>query len=363
MGIFNKLKKYSQFLVNLTARKLLRSGEIIGLPLHLQVEITNDCNLLCESCHRDLLYPKTTTMKFEEFKKIFDEIRPLKINVSGLGEPFLNPDVFEIISYAKRGGAAVNCASNFTLVGDKIRKIIDSGIDQIKVSIDAATPETFLAIRKFDLFDTLVENIEKVNTAKREMGVEHPSIRFNFALQNGNIDELLDTLKLADRLGVKTMFIQYLAYVDREDRKKKLVGELNAEKLRHVLLQAEALASELGITTNIGMWKTEFEYFWQNMQPGQYFSPDTRPCFFPWFSSWIDANGDVRPCPVIPWKKDVAIMGNTFEESFSTIWSNEAYRAFRNNHSCGKRPVDVCKTCLPVSLTSIFHIATRLLPR
>ena len=302
-------------------------------------------------------------MKFEDFKKVYDEVRPIKINVSGLGEPFINPDVFKIISYAKKHGSAVNCASNFTLVGDKINEIIDSGISQVKVSIDAATPETFLKIRKFDLFDTLVGNIRKLNKIKKERGLSHPDIRFNFALQRDNIDELIPTIHLAHELGITTLFIQYLAYVDREDRKEKLVGDLTSEKIKTVIKEAEQLTNSLGISTNIDMWLKEFDYFWQNMSPGQCFSPDSRPCYFPWFSSWIDANGDVRPCPVIPWRRDVAIMGNVFKQSFAVIWKNSKYRNFRRIHACGKRPTDVCKTCLPVSLSSLFQIGTKLLPK
>jgi radical SAM protein with 4Fe4S-binding SPASM domain len=344
-------------------RPYRKSGGVIGMPAHVQVEITNACNLRCQSCHRDLLYPETTTMTFEQFKKIYDEIRPVKINVSGLGEPFLNPDVFKIIGYAKAGGSAVNCATNLTLVGDKIDRIIESGINQLKVSIDAATAQTFLKIRKFDLYETLVGNIRKINARKKELLVNHPDIRFNFALQKDNIDELIPVVELARDLDIRAMFIQYLAYVDREDRKEKLVGDLTQEKIKSVITEADALTKKYGIATNIDMWITEFDYFWQNMQPGQYFSPDNRPCYFPWFSSWVDATGDVRPCPVIPWRRGVAIMGNVYTDSFRSIWNNETYRNFRRVHVCGSRPTDVCKTCLPVSLSSIFKIGTKLLPR
>jgi radical SAM protein with 4Fe4S-binding SPASM domain len=302
-------------------------------------------------------------MSFEQFKKIYDEIRPVKINVSGLGEPFLNPDVFKIIRYARRGGSAVNCATNLTLVGDKIEEIIDSGIGQLKVSIDAHTRETFLKIRKFDLYETLVANIKKINALKKERNVTHPEIRLNFALQKDNIDELIPTIKLAKELGIKAMFIQYLAYVDREDRKEKLVGDITREKLTQVIDEADALTKEYAISTNLDMWKREFEFFWQNMQPGQYLSPEDKPCYFPWFSAWIDADGTVRPCPIIPWRKGVAHMGNVFSESFKTIWNSEAYCTFRKVHVCGKRPTDVCRTCIPVSLSSIFTIGSKLLPK
>jgi radical SAM protein with 4Fe4S-binding SPASM domain len=350
-------------LTNIALKSIRKSGKVIGVPAHLQVEITNKCNLRCLSCHRDLLYPDTTSMRFEDFKNVYDDIQPSRINVSGLGEPFLNPDVFKMITYAKQAGSAVNCATNFTLVGNKLEKLIESGIDQVKISIDAANRETFLKIRKKDLYNVLVDNIHKLNDLKRKLRVNKPGIRFNFAMQKNNIDELLDTIELAKQLHVPAIYIQYLVYIDREGRKGKLVGDLTPDKIKSVLEKADQLAKSYGITTNIDMWIRDFKLFWNNMQSKSMFVPNNRYCYFPFFSSWIDADGTVRPCPIIPWKKGVACMGNSFELGFKGIWNNKAYSEFRKAHAKGERPNEVCKTCIPPSLTTIFQIGTKLLPK
>jgi radical SAM protein with 4Fe4S-binding SPASM domain len=349
-------------LTNIALRPLRKSGKVIGLPAHLQVEITNKCNLKCLSCHRDLLYPNTTSMSFEDFKKVYDDIQPSRINVSGLGEPFLNPDVFKIIRYAKQAGSSVNCATNFTVVGNKLDKLIESGIDQVKISIDAANRETFLKIRKKNLHDVVVENIIRLDKIKGEQGLKKPEVRFNFALQKENIDELFDTIELAKSLNVKSIYIQYLVYIDREGRKTKLVGDMTSGKIKSVLVKADKMSKSYGIRTNIDMWMREFRLFWNNMQPIEKFAPNKKYCYFPWFSSWIDADGTVRPCPIIPWKRGVALMGNSFKDNFTTIWNNKAYIEFRKAHAKGKRPNEVCETCIPPSLTTIFKIGTKLLP-
>jgi radical SAM protein with 4Fe4S-binding SPASM domain len=301
-------------------------------------------------------------MSLAQFQKAYDEIHPSKINVSGLGEPFLNPQIFDIIKYAKSNGSAVNCATNFTAVQNKIDKIIDSGIDQLKISIDAATAATFLKIRKLDLHHTLLNNINKLNKMKEELQSPKPEIRFNFALQRDNIDELVDTVELAHSLGVKAMYIQFLSYVDREDRKSFLVGDMSPAKVKQVLQTADLLTQKYGIATNINMWMQEFDVFINNMQPLSQFQANNRPCYFPWLSTWVDATGDVRPCPVIPWQKGTGVMGNIFQDKFSTIWNNDKYRSLRQALRRGERPTDVCKSCVPVSLSTIFQIGTKLLP-
>jgi len=327
-----------------------RSEKVVGLPIHVQVETTNACNLRCATCHRDVLYPRPKMMKLENFKTIYDEILPENINVSGLGEPFLNPDIFKIIKYAKEKGSAVNCASNFTRVGDKIDKILESGIDQIKISVDAAKRETFYKIRARDLYDTLTGNIRELRELKGKRDVEKPSLRFNYALQQDNIDELLDTIRLAHELNVPGIYVQYLEYIDRENRKERLVGDITKSKLKKTLKEADTLSKSLGITTNINIWMRDFELFFNKMGQTDNFKPNKKKCYFPW------------PCPIIPWQKGVAHMGNVFEEPFKAIWNNKKYQELRGALARGERPTEPCKTCIPQGLSNIFHIRTKMLP-
>ncbi len=111
------------------------------------------------------------------------------------------------------------------------------------------------------------------------------------------------------------------------------------------------------------MWMHDFDYFWNNMRPSKDFVPNKKYCYFPWFSSWVDADGTVRPCPIIPWKREIAYMGNAFKEDFFKIWNNQEYQNFRRAHAKGERPNEVCKNCIPPSLSTIFQIGTKLLPK
>jgi radical SAM protein with 4Fe4S-binding SPASM domain len=341
---------------------LTRGKKVSAPPAHVQVEITNACNLKCETCHRDLLYPHPTHMKLDVFKKVIDEIRPKRVNVSGIGEPFINEDVFDMIDYARSSGAKINCATNFTLVERKIEDIVKSGIGQLKVSIDAAKRETYDRIRKKDLHETLIANIRDINETKKRLNSPTPALRFNYALQSDNIDELLETIELAHSLDIKSMYIQYLEYTDRENRRERLTGDLTAERLREALEAADALAKRYGITTNLPIWFRDFDLYWNKMLPIDQFKPNNKPCYFPWFSAWIDADGTVRPCPIIPWQLGVAHMGNIETTPFRDIWNNKDYQELRRALAKGDRPTEPCRTCIPPSLFYIFHVGTRLLP-
>ena len=348
--------------IKLISNILFKPIVVKPLPLHLQLEITDACNLRCITCSRDQIIENPKIMSFGKFKEIYDNIKPQKINISGLGEPFINKDIFRMSAYANKKGSAVNLATNFTLAGRYMDEIVSSGIDQLKVSIDAANRDTYLKIRKQDKFEEITSSIEKLNYLKNKAGVAKPEIRFNFALQKDNIDELTDVINLASKLKIRSIYIQYLEYIDMEERKPYIVGKLNKNTLREHLIVAENLAKAKKINTNISIWLKDLELYSNKMEPVDKFIPNMRTCYFPWFSTFVEVNGDVKPCPIFAWKRNEGKMGNIFEEKFEDIWNNDAYRELRTAFRKGQRPFNPCKTCIPQKVLNMFYVSSKMLP-
>jgi radical SAM protein with 4Fe4S-binding SPASM domain len=342
---------------------LFKPSRALALPSHLQIETTTACNLNCLTCPRSIRIDKQEDMNFETFKMIYDQIKPLRINLSGLGEPLASKDIFKISSYAFENGSLVNFPTNFTLANKHADRIIQSGISQIKVSIDAANPKTYFRIRGVEKFDEIVESIRALNRLKKRKGLRKPEIRFNIALMKDNINELTEIVDLAYRLNVGVIYFQDLVYIDLEDKKKEIVGGLNAENLKKYLSAAEKSAKNKGIKTNLGIWLKDLELYSNKMEPIEIFKPNMRICYFPWFSTYIEVNGNVRPCPHVGFKADEGIMGNVFKESFKNIWDGDIYRAFRRDIKNKQRPFAVCQTCIPKNMFDIMQITSKLLPK
>ena len=342
---------------------LWRRPIVASLPVHLQLESTDACNLHCTSCSRDMIVSRSQLLDESLWKKIIDELKPLNINVSGIGEPFLHPGIFDIVRYARALGSTVNCATNFTKVQGKHRDIVECGIGQLKVSIDAARPETYQAIRGEDAFQAIVDNIREVQSWKQKLNSSTPSIRFNFALQRLNYLETPQLVDLAHDLGVEGIYFQYLSYTDMEDRKSMLTGSMTRESLEACVNQAAQKAEDLGISTNLSIWTRDFDLLWNAMQPMDRYEPNRKPCYFPWMSTWIGADGWIRPCPIMPWTVDEGRMGHLSEQSFEEIWNNEHYRSLRAALARGERPTRSCKTCYPQDLYNIFLLKSKLLPK
>ena len=138
-------------------------------PLHLDIETTNVCNLLCPMCPRTIQIDKGSyvdigTMSMDFYKKIIDEgtangLRSIKLNY--LGEPLLDRYIVERIQYAKsKGVIEVMFNTNATTLTDEMsHKLLEAGLDSIFFSVDSFSREIFNKIRIGADYDKVVQNI------------------------------------------------------------------------------------------------------------------------------------------------------------------------------------------------------------
>ena len=142
-------------------------------PVCLYLEVTNRCNLLCETCPRtfeDLEPP--ADMSMELFRKIVDQVPDVaRVVLHGVGEPMLVKHLPDMIRYLKARGTHVLFNTNGTLLAPrKHREIIDTGLDELRVSLDAAEAATFLKVRGKDMFDRIVRNVSAFTNLQAATG-------------------------------------------------------------------------------------------------------------------------------------------------------------------------------------------------
>src|SRR3974390_3435926 len=139
-----------------------RETEAAAPPVCLYLEVTNRCNLLCETCPRtfETLEPPAD-MSWELFTGIVDQVPNIaRVVLHGVGEPMLVKDLPRMVRYLKARGAHVLFNTNGTvLTARKGRELCDTGLDELRVSLDAADARTFLLIRGKDYFNRIVRNV------------------------------------------------------------------------------------------------------------------------------------------------------------------------------------------------------------
>jgi MoaA/NifB/PqqE/SkfB family radical SAM enzyme len=112
------------------------------LPPHLDIELTNRCNLTCDHCpyhgKNAIFKQEPCDMHFPTFKKIINEaaeknVRSVKLSYSG--EPLLYERLGEAIEFAKSRGLQVNLNSNGLLLDrDKCVELIKAGLDVLIIT-------------------------------------------------------------------------------------------------------------------------------------------------------------------------------------------------------------------------------------
>jgi MoaA/NifB/PqqE/SkfB family radical SAM enzyme len=135
-----------------------------GFPAVVRLETTNACNARCIICpHRDMQRP-ITTMGDDLYRRLIDECAAAgcrEVHLHNFGEPLLDKRIEERIAYAKQKGIRrVKIFCNGSLLNaDRARKLIESGLDEIKISMDGAGREEFERIRTPLKYDAVVQNV------------------------------------------------------------------------------------------------------------------------------------------------------------------------------------------------------------
>jgi MoaA/NifB/PqqE/SkfB family radical SAM enzyme len=323
-----------------------RPAVVPDLPAILYIETTNRCDSLCQTCIRTfqtLEPPKDLTL--DELVRIVDQFpRVERVILHGIGEPLLNPDLFRMIAYLKGRGTTVLFNSDaIGLTGKKREGLIENKLDELRVSLDAATPETYRAIRGVPAFPRVIENVKALVDLRRNLGANTPVISLWFTVLRNNVHELPALIRLAGDIGADRVNVQRLVYYGHgmAVAEQSLYGALSSLESQF-LAEASHLAAELGVSLCAS----------GNSTPEASLTPEERKrpwsgCQRPWTLSYITANGNVLPCCISPWTaKDYSglILGNAFTQPFVNIWNGERYREFRIRFESDEAP-DPCRGC------------------
>ncbi|MBE9536065.1 MAG: radical SAM protein [Proteobacteria bacterium] len=327
-------------------------------PIHMQLEPTSICNLSCLSCSYKEKVKNPHNLSFSQFKGIYDPIKPFKLTLSGVGETFLNPEIFEMIRYAKDNGSNVNTSSNGTTVDKIVEKIVESGLDLLKISIDSDNRETYEKVRNADLFDRVISGVEDIARLKKERSQKTPYLRFQFVIQNSNYKEIAGVVRLAHNKGVDAVNFQILELGGVEERREDLIGGMTLDSLRNSLNEGRVVAEELGVRSNLKQTIRKLPEYWEKYTKRR---GCPRLCILPWFSTYVDIDGNMRPCCSFGLTFTEVNMGNILTDGIEGSWNSERYRQFRKSIKDGTVPFLICKTCIPQTPRDIIEMA-KILP-
>lgn len=302
---------------------------VVGfVPFSVSIEPTSACNLSCEMCSHKHSKRKDF-LSLSDFKKIVDN-NPylLVINLTGIGEPLLNPGIFEMVKYAKSKGIFVWFFSNGMLFSkENIAKAKQAGVDKIGISIDGATKKTFESIRKGSDFETVLNNTKQLVN-------EGLSVFVGCVIMPQNFKEMPEMIDLVKGLGVKEIGFSAVRSFGENAAYDYL--NIGYEELAKVLVKIDEKAAALGIKV------TSFPPL---IKKEELDKTNYRSCKIAWKDSHISSDCTVYPCCTTIFsasKKEG--LGNALDEPFKKIWNNEKYVELRKG-LLENKPVELCKNC------------------
>ncbi|MFH1249400.1 MAG: radical SAM protein [archaeon] len=303
-------------LMHVKLSKFLRIPHVFGMPTTLMIEPTNFCNLKCPLCPTGLglLGREKGAMRFEDFKRVFDQFSPYIIHLRlwNWGEPLLNKNLFKMISYAKKQGVFVNTSTNsFFLTKDNAAEIVKSRLDEIIISLDGASEKTYRKYRKNGSFKKVIEALQTLVAQKKKENTKYPAIKLQFIVMKHNEHEIKDAIKLAKKIGVDSIFFKTVGVMD--------------------ISVYEPIKGYLPKNPRLRRYSNEVEGQKRNF------------CDYLWEETTVNVDGSVVPC--CRDSHNGYVLGNVFNQSFKYIWNNKKYISLRKQILKNKGKIPLCEGC------------------
>jgi MoaA/NifB/PqqE/SkfB family radical SAM enzyme len=319
-------------------------------PVCLYLETTNRCNLLCTTCPRtyEELEPPAD-MSWELFTSIVDQVPGLQRAVlHGVGEPMLVKGLPKMVRYLKERGTYVLFNTNGTVLNERNgRALMEAGLDELRVSLDAATEKSYIAVRGKNYFKRILKNIRGFRDLQERAGNDRPRVSVWLTGLKETIAELPEFVRIAATIGVKEVYLQRLVFFDQDAiglarPDQALYDKMSREEAASIE-EAAALAQSLGMTFSASGAASE---------PGTSLKrpDDTSPwsmCRRPWTVMYFTANGRALPCCIAPFAQrgyENYTLGDATQQSLREIWNGQAYGSFREA-LLSDHPPSACAGC------------------
>ena len=320
-------------------------------PVCLYLETTNRCNLLCTTCPRtyEQLEPEAD-MHWSLFTQIIDQYPNIaRVVLHGIGEPMLVKDIAARVAYLKARNIYVLFNTNGTVLTEANgRALISAGLDELRVSLDAADPAVYQMVRGKDFFSQIVQNVRNFTHLQRELNAPKPVVSLWLTGLRETVDQLPAFVRLAHDVGVREVYLQRLVFFD-EPQSDKSLARADSALFEHttvheesIIREAESIARDLGILFSAS----------GAVDPGESIRKqrDDAPwslCRRPWSLMYITANGRILPCCIAPFSMKgygAFTLGDATQQTLREIWNGPEYQRFREG-LLTSAPPPACSNC------------------
>jgi radical SAM protein with 4Fe4S-binding SPASM domain len=288
---------------------LTGKSRLDALPVEYIVETTAKCNLYCPMCPRETFKQPKADMADAIFERLVKESAHTAEHMMliGLGEPFMDPKIYERIEFCHRHSVSTLLSTNGTFLDEKASaRLLGTPLEQLTFSFDGAKKASFEFYRKGANFEKVRANFVRFARMKKERG--------------SKLQVVVQMIRMEKNAGEVDEFLKFWNAVEGVDQVRIKEDETN-------MLRPEAgHAAE--------DWKHPCHYLWRG-------------------PLYVKQNGDVYPC-CQSYFCGGGPVGNLETESLEAIWNSAEMQRMRRLHADRRAgEIEMCARCC----TTIPHTA------
>ena len=250
-------------------------------------------------------------MSLDTFKMAIDGLKEFPdklkmISFDGWGEPMLNPELPEMIAYAKQADVADRLelvTNSYSITHERADAIVNAGLDRVRISIQGLNAEKYRDVSNVNVdYERLREQLKYLYDHKKQLSIY---IKI--------IDVALDG---ADEQVFYDMF---------SDR-------------------CDDIAIEHMVPTSENIDYSQYQDACEKTQQG-YEAKKINVCPYPFYMMIVEPDGTVRTCCAT---RHPISLGNVKDKSLFEIWNGQQLMEFWKIHlrPAGRYGIKVCSECV-----------------
>jgi MoaA/NifB/PqqE/SkfB family radical SAM enzyme len=246
-SVIERLKQYITWRRNMETADADRALPNLG-PISINLDLTSACNFACPHCVDSTIINTGESLKLEEIKLSIDILKArglLSIILLGGGEPTLHKDFGEIVNYIKSLGLQLGIVTNGSKLGrvERVAHLLEKQ-DWVRLSLDAASQETFSKLHRPKTDVTLLEILRRA----REVKLRNPNILLGYSFvivwegltlnENPlcpNIHEMPEAVRLARKYGFDYISFKPCLIRLQESQKESLLDSIDRKREQRII--------------------------------------------------------------------------------------------------------------------------------
>jgi len=314
------------------------------LPESITLFLTYRCNLSCKMCgqwgdygitKREKLNPKEE-LDFNTYKNLINNISFFKPNITLFGgEPLLYPQCIDLIRYIKSKKMHCVLITNGFLLEDFAKKLVESNLDELNISIDGPRDLHDSIRGHYGLFDRITSGIELINKIKKDK-LKKPLINIQCTITKYNYERLEEMLDVAYNLKANSITFHHLIFLSEKNLKEQKyfdkILDMDSKWWKGFMfspdIDIDLLYKKIKeIKSKKYSFSLDFYPDFSYRELLDYYSLNYDPklkCLSPWMVSYIFPDGRVLPCLNYSYS-----FGNIKDSNFLEIWNNKEAIYFR----------------------------------